>query len=97
MGQPVAVVEVTSESHPGIVKFETNRPLSGMGHRSYASADDALDPLDPADELARRLYARGGIDHLHINGSVITIDVAKGHDTAGITELIAGLFTHYVE
>ena len=97
MGQPVAVVEVASTSRPGIVQFETNRPLSGMGHRSYTSADEAIDPLDPADELARRLFARGGIDRLHVNGSVITVDIAKGHDTSGLTDLIAGLFTHYVE
>jgi hypothetical protein len=66
-----------------------------MGHRSYSSVDDALSVLDPADELARRLFERGGIDHVHVQGSVVTVDVAKGCDTDGITGIIEDLFTFY--
>ncbi len=31
MGQPVTVIEKPS-SHPGVVRYETNRVLTGMGH-----------------------------------------------------------------
>jgi hypothetical protein len=34
MGQPVTVIEKPS-SVSGVVRFETNRPLTGMGHEIY--------------------------------------------------------------
>lgn len=96
MGQPVAVKEIPSVARPGAVRFETNRPLTGMGHRHYDGPAEVPNPNDPADILAERLFARGGIDHLHIYSNVITIDVSKGFDTAGITDIIEDLFGHYV-
>ena len=95
MGQPVSVVEKPSVARPGVVRYETNRPLSGMGHRRYLPDHGWFDPLDPADELARRLFERGGVDAVHVNGSVITVDLTKGHSAAGIAELIRHLFIHY--
>lgn len=97
MGQPVRVVEKPSKARPGTFWFETNRPLSGMGHRSFDGHDDVSSDTDPADVLATRLFERGGIDHVHINGSVVTIDVSKGHNTEGITDIIVSMFTHYVD
>ena len=38
MGQPVTVIEKPS-SHPGVVRYETNRALTGMGHEVYRSLD----------------------------------------------------------
>lgn len=95
MGQPVRVVEKSSVAHPGIVRFETNRPLSGMGHRSFASVEDVTSDSDPADVLATKMFERGGIDSMHVNGSVVTIDLSKGHDSEGIKEVIASMFLHY--
>lgn len=89
------VAEKPSAARPGAVRFETNRPLTGMGHRYYQSAADAINPEDPADALAMRLFERGGVDRIHVNGSVATIDIAKGYDTEGITEIITDLFAHY--
>ena len=57
MGQMVAVTEKPSSS-PGIVRFELNRALTGMGHERFRSAADAFGPR-PAAELARRLFATG--------------------------------------
>ena len=54
MGQPVRVAEKTSPTSPGTIRFETNRPLTGMGHRYYRSAADSLSEEDPADVLAAR-------------------------------------------
>ena len=95
MGQPVRVAEKRSAVRPGVVRYETNRPLTGMGHEHFDSAADATDPEDPAHELARRLFARGGIDHVHVYGSVVTVDLAKGADTTGVLDIIANLFKHY--
>jgi len=49
----------------------------------------------PPDELARRLFARGGIDNIHINSNVITLAMEPGAHTSGIRELIEELFTYY--
>jgi hypothetical protein len=95
MGQPVRVVEKSSVARPGTVWFETNRPLSGMGHRSFASVEDVTSDTDPADVLATRIFERGGVDSVHVNGSVVTVDIAKGRDSDGIKDLIVSMFLHY--
>jgi hypothetical protein len=93
MGQPVTVIEKPS-SHVGVVRFETNRVLTGMGHERYTSTDQAVGER-PADVLARRLFERGGIAAIHVNGSVITIELEKS-DAKGIKEIIEGLYTYYL-
>ena len=95
MGQPVRVAERTSVARPGTVRFETNRPLTGAGHRYYSSAADAVSAEDPADMLAWRLFQRGGVDHVHVYSNVATIEISRGHTSEGITELIEELFAHY--
>jgi len=94
MGQPITVVEKPT-AKPGIVRFETNRNLSGMGHERYFRANDVIGDR-PVDELARRLFAHGGVDSVHIYANVITVDLAKGASTAGMADLIHELFVHYV-
>jgi hypothetical protein len=93
MGQPVTVIEKPS-SHAGLVRFETNRVLTGMGHERYTSAEQAVGER-PADVLARRLFERGGITAVHVNGSVITIELDKA-DASGIKQIIEGLYTYYL-
>ena len=94
MGQPIVVVEKPSAANPGVVRFETNRALSGMGHERYRVGEEVRGDR-PTDELARRLLDRGGIDAVHVNGSIVTIDLEKGHDAAGVREIIEGLYIHY--
>ncbi|MEO5838514.1 MAG: hypothetical protein ABIQ73_19040 [Acidimicrobiales bacterium] len=93
MGQPITVIEKPS-SRAGVVRFETNRVLTGMGHERYTSAEQAVDDK-PADELARRLFERGGIKAVHINGSVVTVEL-ESTDAAGIKAIIEGLYTYYL-
>ncbi|MGH9135509.1 MAG: hypothetical protein ACRD0G_00500 [Acidimicrobiales bacterium] len=93
MGQIVNVVEKRS-FRPGIVRFETNRALSGMGHERYA-ADRPVEGNRPVDELARRLLARGGIASVHINGGVITVDLQKGYTSDGLADIIRTLYRYY--
>ena len=93
MGQPVTVLEKPS-SRPGIVRFEINRTLTGMGHERYR-AGQVVEGDRPPDELARRLFERGGIDAVHINSNVITLDLGRGATTDGIAEIIQDLYTYY--
>jgi hypothetical protein len=94
MGQPITVIEKPT-STPGVVRFETNRNLTGMGHERYKGAEDAVGDR-PVDELARRLFARGGIDGVHVYGNVITVDLAKGGTSEGLADVVHELFVHYV-
>jgi hypothetical protein len=93
MGQPITVTAKPTAT-PGVVRFETNRNLTGMGHERFRSAEDAVGNR-PVDELARQLFARGGIDRLHVYGNVLTVDVSKGASADGLTEVIHDLFVHY--
>jgi hypothetical protein len=95
MGQPVTVIERPS-SRPGVVRYETNRVLSGMGHELFRSADDAQGG-SPSDLLARRLFERGGIDAVHVNANIVTVHLADGSPPAGIKDLIEDLYTYYRE
>jgi len=93
MGQPITVVEKPSR-RPGIVRFEINRPLTGMGHERYVK-DQPIDDDRPVDELARRLFARGGVDAVHVNGNMITVDLSKGASAEGLATVIEQLFIYY--
>lgn len=93
MGQPVTVIEKPS-SRAGVVRYEINRTLTGMGHERYR-AERPVEGDRPPDVLARRLFERGGIDGIHINSNVITLDLAKGAGTEGITDIIEDLYTYY--
>ena len=93
MGQPIVVKEKPS-SNPGVVRFETNRALTGMGHERYRSTDEVWGERPP-DELARRLFARGGVDQVHVNGNIVTVDLTKGFDADGIQRIIETLYLHY--
>lgn len=93
MGQSVNVVAKHS-SNPEILRFEINRSLTGMGHERYRSLDDIV--LDrPVDRLARRLLEHGGVDGVHVNSSVITVDLGGGYVGEGLQEIIEDLFRFY--
>jgi hypothetical protein len=99
MGQPVAVVEKPSTS-PGIVRFESNRTLTGMGHERFASAADAFGPR-PAAELARRLFATGKVAGVHIYANVITVELIRGegvraNDSSGLVDVVRDLHKYWM-
>jgi Scaffold protein Nfu/NifU N terminal len=93
MGQPITVVEKPSP-RPGVARFETNRSLTGMGHERYRSSEDIVDDR-PVDELARRLFATGGVDSVHVNGSVVTVHVNGSVESPQLLDAIRGLYIHY--
>src|SRR4051794_2752322 len=94
MGQPIIVTEKPSIAHPGMVRFETNRAMTGMGHERYVSRDGAKGTRPP-DELARRLFDHGGVDAVHINGNVISVDLEKGYSSEGMAQIIHDLYLFY--
>ncbi len=93
MGQLVAVTEKPSSSR-GVVRFELNRTLSGMGHEHFGSVDDAWGNT-PSDELARRMFATGQVDGVHVYANIITVDLAKGHDSAGLSDVVRDLYQYW--
>ena len=93
MGQLVAVTEKPSSSR-GVVRFEINRTLSGMGHERFSSVDDAWGST-PSDELARRMFASGQVAAVHVYANIITVDLAKGHDSAGLSDLVRDLYQYW--
>jgi len=95
MGQPIVVTEKPSV-RPGVLRFETNRVLTGMGHERYRSGPEIFGDRPP-DEIARRLFERGGVDEVHVYSNVVTVVLARGHDGSGIKEILEGLYTYYRE
>lgn len=93
MGQMIVVNEKPS-SHLGVVRFETNRALSGMGHERYALGDDIWGERPP-DVLARRLLASGRVDRVHVNANMVTVDLTKGHGSDGLKEIVETLYLYY--
>ena len=95
MGQPITVVEKKTAT-PGVVRFDINRSLTGMGHERYPTRADAVGTRPP-DELARRLFDLGGVDGVHIYSNNITVDLAKGATSEGMVDVIRDLFLYYRE
>ena len=93
MGQPVTVIEKPSSKH-GVVRFETNRSLTGTEHVRYLR-DQPIEGDRPADELARRLFAHGGIEGITILVNMITVNLSVGSETEGMKEVIESLYTYY--
>jgi len=93
MGQLVAVVEKPSATR-GVVRFELNRTLSGMGHERFQSVEEADGPT-PSDELARQLFATGQVDAVHVYANIVTVDLLKGHDSAGLADIVRDMYQYW--
>ena len=93
MGQPITVSR-TRGNRGDIVRFDLNRSLTGMGHERYRAGEEILGNRPP-DELARRLFAHGGIEAVHIYSNVVTVDLAEGERGDGLEDIVGSLFVHY--
>ena len=93
MGQPVTLIK-TSSPRPGIVRFELNRSLTGMGHVRYEHGD-AIVADDPASVLAGRLFEAGGVKAVHVYSSTVTVELAS-NEVGDLETVIGGLYTHYL-
>jgi hypothetical protein len=93
MGQLVAVVEKPSP-RPGILRFEANRSLTGMGHERFTAPDQAVGPR-PAASLARTLLGTGSVDAVHIYGNIITVELARGFDGSGLGDIVRDMYQYW--
>ena len=93
MGQPVAV-EQSAGGSPAIVRFETNRSLTGMGHERFTSADQAKGPR-PAAVLARRFFESGQVVGVHVYGNIISATLAPGATQSGLDEIVRDLYQYW--
>ena len=93
MGQMVGVVEKRSAT-PGVVRYELNRSLSGMGHERFGSLADAVGDT-PSAMLARMLFATGKVGNIHVYANIITVDIAKGHDSEGLADVVAEMYRYW--
>jgi len=93
MGQLVGVTEKPSSTR-GVVRFETNRTISGSGHEQFRTLADAYGDT-PSDELARRLFATGQVGGVHVMANIVTVDLVKGHDSSGLAEVVRDLYQYW--
>ncbi len=93
MGQLVGVVEKPSTA-PGVVRFELNRSLSGMGHERFMSIDDAIGPK-PAPSLARLLFSTGKVAGVHIYSNMVTVDITEGFDSSGLADIVREMYRYW--
>ncbi|HVF76176.1 MAG TPA: hypothetical protein VM938_14155 [Acidimicrobiales bacterium] len=95
MGQPITVFQKPS-TRPGIVRFELNRSLTGMGHERYRAGGEVTGHRPP-DEVARRLFAHGGVEAVHVYSNEVTVELAAGAESSGLLGVLEELFIHYTE
>jgi hypothetical protein len=93
MGQQVAVIEKPSP-RPGILRLETNRSLTGMGHERFTSMHDAIGPR-PAAALARQLLSTGRVDSVYIYGNIISVDITKGYTGDGLADVVRNMYQYW--
>jgi hypothetical protein len=95
MGQSINVVEKCGAT-PGVARFELNRSLTSMAHLRYRKGD-GISGARPPDELARRLLATGKVAAVHIYSNVVTVELAPFQTTAGLVDVVRGLYIHYLD
>jgi hypothetical protein len=93
MGQPISVVRKPT-TRPALVRFEINRTLTGTGHERYR-ADTPVSGERPPDELARRLFDKGGIASVHIHSNIVDVELEAGGTADGVEDVIRELYIHY--
>jgi hypothetical protein len=93
MGQQVAVTERLSP-RPGVVRFETNRSLTGMGHEHFKSLADAVGPR-PAAALARQLLSTGKVESVYMYGNIVSVDVAEGSSADGLGDVVRNMYQYW--
>ena len=93
MGQLVAV-EQKAGGASTVVRFETNRSLTGMGHERFTSAAEAKGPR-PAAVIARRFFESGHVSWVHVYGNCITASLEAGASQSGLNEIVRDLYQYW--
>lgn len=92
MGQPVAVEEKRAEG--GVVRFETNRSLTGQGHENFTSVAQASGQR-PAAVIARRLLESDQVSSVHVFSNVVTVRLVSGASGSGLTDIVRDLYQYW--
>ncbi|MFZ9630177.1 MAG: hypothetical protein ACO3C1_12605 [Ilumatobacteraceae bacterium] len=93
MGQQITVV-ATPSRRPGVLRFEANCNLTGMGHETFHSGADVVG-AKPSAALARNLLATGQVDAVHVFGNIVTVDLRKGFDGSGLDVVVRDLYQYW--
>ena len=93
MGQPVAVEQKVG-SRPAVVRFETNRSLTGMGHERFTSLAEAKG-TKPAAVVARRFFESGQVAWVHVYGNIVTAELVAGASQAGLDAIVRDLYQYW--
>ena len=93
MGQPVAVEQKTG-GRAAVVRFETNRSLTGSGHERFASVAEARDTR-PAAVVARRLLESGQVTWVHVYGNIVTAELTSGASQSGLNDIVRDLYQYW--
>ena len=94
MGQPITVTEKPTH-RPGVVRFELNRVLTGMGHERYVAGVPVTGDRPP-DVLARRLFEHEGVAAIAMYGNEVTVELYAWKSADGLRESIEGLYIYYL-
>jgi hypothetical protein len=49
----------------------------------------------PSASLARQLFATGKVDSVHVYSNIVTVDVAKGYDSAGLADIVREMYRYW--
>ena len=93
MGQLVAVDQKAGGSST-VVRFETNRSLTGSGHERFTSAAEAKGPR-PAAVIARRFFESGHVTWVHVYGNCITASLEAGASQSGLNDIVRDLYQYW--
>lgn len=93
MGQPVTFLSTTSPK-PGVLRFELNRSLTGMGHERYRAGEE-IRGTRPPDVLAGRIFEAGAVESIHMYGSMVTVHLAE-NEPGDLETVLRELYTYYV-
>lgn len=93
MGQPVAV-EQKAGGGTAVVRFETNRSLTGMGHERFTSVAEAKGTR-PAAVVARRLLESGQVSWVHVFGNIVTAQLTSGASQSALNDIVRDLYQYW--
>ena len=95
MGQPVTVITKPTPN-PSVVRFETNRTLTGMAGERYVEGQEINDDRPP-DVLAQRFFEHGGVKRVHVASNVVTVELDETGVVEELAEILEDLYTHWRE
>ena len=49
----------------------------------------------PSAALARQLFASGRVASVHVFGNMVTVDIEKGYDSAGLAEIVREMYRYW--